>query len=49
MGGIFGNRFDFNKGGKIDGFERAMEFMLIEEMVKGDSGDEDEFAEDNDY
>lgn len=34
---------------KIDSFERAMAFMFIEEMVKDDSGDEDEFAEDNDY
>ena len=33
----------------INGFERAMEFMFIEEMVKDDSGDEDEFVEDNDY
>lgn len=49
MGGIFGNMFDFNKDGKIDGFERAMEFMFIEEMVKDGSGDEDEFTEDNDY
>lgn len=49
MGRIFGNMFDFNKDGKIDGFERAMEFMFIGEMVKDDSGDEDEFAEDNDY
>ncbi|MCI9140980.1 MAG: hypothetical protein HFI78_15325 [Lachnospiraceae bacterium] len=49
MGGIFGNMFDFNKDGKIDSFERAMAFIFIEEMVKGNSGDEDEFAEDNDY
>lgn len=41
--------FDFNKDGKIDGFERAMEFMFFEKMVKDDSGDEDEFAEDNDH
>ncbi len=38
-----------NKDGKVDGLERAMEFMFIEEMVKGDSDDEDEFAENNDY
>lgn len=37
MGGLFGNMFDFNKDGKVDGFERAMEFMFIEEMVKADS------------
>lgn len=49
MGGIFGNMFDFIKDGKVDGFERAMEFMLIEEMLKDDSADEDEFGEDNSY
>ena len=49
MGGIFGNMYDFNKDGKIDSFERTMEFMFVEEMVKDDFGDEDEFAEGNDY
>lgn len=49
MGGLFGNLFDLNKDGKIDDFERAMEFMFIEEMMKDDSDDADEFAEDNEY
>lgn len=34
---FFENMFDFNKDGKVDGFERAMGFMFIEEMVKADS------------
>lgn len=48
MGGIFGNMFDFNRDSKVDGFERAMEYMFLEEMLKDDSDDEDEFDEDND-
>lgn len=49
MSGIFGNMFDFNRDGKVDDFERAMEFMFIEEMLKDASDDEGEFDKDNDY
>ena len=49
MGGILGNMFDLNNDGKVDGYEKVMEFMFIEEMLNDDSDDEDIFDEDNDY
>ena len=45
MGGIFGNMFDFNRGGKVDSFERTMEFgfvQLLDKEVSGDIYDEDD-------
>lgn len=39
MGGIFGNMFDFNCDGKLDSFERAMEFSFIQSLDKKVSGD----------
>lgn len=34
MGGIFGNMFDFNRDGKLDSFECAMEFGFIQSLDK---------------
>ena len=32
--GFFGGLFDFNRDGKLDPMERAMDFMAFEEMTK---------------
>ena len=41
-GGIFGDLFDLNGDGKMDAGEMALEFMVIDEMTKGeDDVDED--------
>lgn len=39
MGEIFGNMFDFNRDGKLDSFERGMEFGFIQSLDKEVSGD----------
>ena len=39
MGGIFDNMFDFNRDGKLDSFECAMEFSFIQSLDKEVSGD----------
>ena len=47
MGGIFGNMFDFNRDGKLDSFERTMEFGFIQSLDKEVSGeiyDEDDIG-----
>ena len=41
-GGIFGDLFDLNGDGKMDAGEMALEFMVIDEITKGeDDVDED--------
>lgn len=43
--GFFGGLFDFNNDGKLDTFERTMDFMAFHEMMNesdGSSDDEDE-------
>ena len=51
MRGIFGDLFDFNHDGKIDGDEEVFEYMLMDELMeeeenerrkKFDFGDEEE-------
>ena len=32
MAGFFGNMFDFNRDGKLDGFERAADFCAFNEL-----------------
>lgn len=32
MSGLFGDMFDFDHDGEINGFERAMEFAFLDEM-----------------
>lgn len=32
--GFFGGLFDFNHDGKLDSFERAVDFMAFDEMMK---------------
>lgn len=47
MRGIFGNMFDRNRDGRLDHFERAMEFDFLEELEReersayGDDKNED--------
>ena len=38
--GIFSSLFDFNGDGKLDAFERGMEFMAFQQIMGGGSGDE---------
>ena len=45
MSGVFGNMFDFNRDGKLDGFERAADFCAFNEMMKKD--DSTDFLDDN--
>lgn len=33
-GGFFGNFFDFDRDGKLNAVERAMDFMAFDEMMK---------------
>ena len=40
--GIFGNLFDFNKDGKLDGFEKAAEFGAFMQMIESEENDEDD-------
>lgn len=40
-GGIFGNMFDLNRDGKLDSIERAMDYMLFDEMIQEDERSED--------
>lgn len=48
MGGFFGNLFDFNHDGKVDGFERAAEFAtfasIMDEAEKKDKQTELELS-----
>ena len=44
MKGILGDLFDFNHDGKLDYFEQAAEFMLLDEMLSEENeDDEDDF------
>ena len=47
MAGIFGNMFDFNRDGKLDAFERAMEFDFLNSLDESDNDgyDDDELTE----
>ena len=44
--GFFGGLFDFNRDGKLDSFERAMDFMAFEEMTKETEADDYDVEED---
>ena len=51
MFGLFGDLFDFNHDGKLDGFERAAEFATFASMLDESKRDrrsslDDEFGED---
>lgn len=45
--GFFGSMFDLNRDGKLDAFERALEYQFIEEELMKDEEDEDEIEEEN--
>lgn len=34
MNGFFGNMFDFNHDGKLDGFERAADFVMFTSLIE---------------
>ena len=36
MSGFFGNMFDFNHDGKLEGFERATDFVMFASMMEDD-------------
>ena len=42
MKGIFGNLFDFNRNGKIDPAEQAIEFAVLDEMMEEEEQEEEE-------
>lgn len=49
MAGLFGNMFDMNHDGKMSGFERAMEFHFMEEMLRNEhTGGSSEYEDDDD-
>lgn len=43
--GFFGSMFDLNRDGKLDAFERALEYQFIEEELMKDEEDEDEIED----
>ena len=47
MSGIFGNMFDFNRDGKLDCAKQAMEFMLLNELLKDDEKPERDIFDDD--
>ena len=51
MRGIFGSMFDRNRDGRLDHFERAMEFEFLEELEREESSDccDDYDEKDEDY
>ena len=40
MGGIFGKMFDYNRNGKLDAFERAMEMDFLSSLEHEEEDDE---------
>lgn len=40
MKGFFGNLFDFNHDGKLDGFEQAADFALLASLAENGGGEE---------
>lgn len=36
MSGFFGNMFDFNHDGKLEGFEKATDFVMFASMIEDD-------------
>ncbi len=51
MNGFFGKMFDLNRDGKLDSIERAMDYMLFNEMMKDDEEEQDdeEFDSDDEF
>lgn len=46
-GGIFGKLFDLDGDEKLNAMDRAIDFMLFNEMIKEDESEEE--LEDNDW
>ena len=44
MKGIFGNHFDFNHNGKTDPNEQAMEFAVLDEMMREEEKQEEAYS-----
>lgn len=50
LDGFFGGMFDLNRDGKLDAFERALEYQFIEEELMGDEDEcDDEFDEEEEW
>lgn len=49
MAGFFGNMFDFNRDGKLDGFERAADFCAFNELMKEHNSTDYLDDDDDDY
>ena len=45
MAGLFGRMFDLNRDGKLDAWEKAMEYDFMTSLNDGDDGCEDEDEE----
>ena len=45
MAGLFGKMFDLNRDGKLDAWERAMEYDFITSMESEDENDDEELTE----
>ena len=51
MFGLFGDLFDFNHDGKLDGFERAAEFATFANIlddIESNDGDDDYIFDEDD-
>ena len=44
MNGFFGNMFDFNHDGKLDGFERAADFAMFTPLMEDEEKTELEMS-----
>ena len=44
MNGFFGNMFDFNHDGKLDGFERAADFAMFTSLMEDEEKTELEMS-----
>ncbi len=40
MSGIFGNMFDFNHNGKLDGFEKTAEYSFLSSVIEAEDKDD---------
>ena len=45
MAGLFGRMFDLNRDGKLNAWERAMEYDFITSMESEDENDDEELTE----
>lgn len=46
MSGLFGKMFDLNRDGKLDSLERAMDYMLFNEIMQEDDAEREDALDD---